>query len=311
MRLRIEQVTVAERPVRMRLPFQFGSTEVRETAEAYAEVRVQADGAPARGVAAQLMVPRWFDKRAEMSNADTIDELRGTVAQAARLAEGQAGSVASLSAELRQAIPAALPGGTPALAAGFGPALIEMALIDAACLAAGVTFAEAARRDLFGMASLAPADISGERLAAHLGRAREPSGVALRHTIGFDAPLSDGEVGDRPDDDLPVSVEEVIRAYGIHRFKIKLKGNPAADLARLRAIAKLIGGLSEYHVTLDANEQYAPDAFADFLAGLRGTCARTAGGIGDVFRAALPARDGAGDAGGFRRAAGDRRERRP
>ncbi|WP_092695897.1 enolase C-terminal domain-like protein [Tranquillimonas rosea] len=271
--LRIESVQVSERPVEMRLPFQFGSTEVRRTAEAYAEVTAVVGSSEIRGVSAQLMVPRWFDKRHDQTNDDTIDTLRRTVIEAARLAGGQSGTVAALSRGLRQAVPGALPAGTPALAAGFGPALIEMALIDAACRAAGRTFAEAAKGDLFGMADLAPPDIAADALRHHLGGVVEPGRIELRHTIGFDAPLFTADVTGGPEDGLPVSVEEVIARNGLKAFKIKLKGDPDRDLARLRDIAGLIDTLGTYRVTLDANEQYAPDAFTAFLAGLKGDAA--------------------------------------
>ena len=268
-RLSILEADWSERPVTMRLPFQFGSTEVRETAEAYASVMIEVDGRRETGRAAQLMVPRWFDKRADLTNEDTIEELRDTVKAAVAGAPGRSGTAISLSRELRADVAASLSD-TPALAAGFGPALIEMSVIDALCRAKGVAFWKAAKDDLFGLADGAPGDLAAEDVGRSLSRIGPPDRIALRHTIGYDAPLRARDVAaDGPDDGLPVSLEDVIAKTGIHGFKIKLKGDPEADLARLAGIAAVIDAVPEYSVTLDANEQYAPEPFADLLAGFR------------------------------------------
>ena len=48
-RIELLSASIAERPVVMRLPFQFGSTEVRETAEAHCRVEIMVDGWRAAG----------------------------------------------------------------------------------------------------------------------------------------------------------------------------------------------------------------------------------------------------------------------
>ena len=265
--IRIHEARLAERPVKMRLPFQFGDTEVRETAEIYAELRVEAMGRKVVGRSAQLMVPRWFDKRPELDNAATVGELRGSARAASDVAPGLSGSVAEIASSLRSEVPGRLDPDVPPLAAGFGPALIEMAVIDATCQAADLPFWQAARSDLFGLQAHCPADLDREALLASLDRIGPPRRIALRHTVGFDAPLR-REDADGPDDGLPISVEEVAVATGIRSWKIKLKGSPDADLARLRSVAALLDAGPEYTATLDANEQYAPDAFAALLDGL-------------------------------------------
>ncbi|SLN61042.1 enolase C-terminal domain-like protein [Roseisalinus antarcticus] len=267
MKLEIISVRTAERPVTLRLPFQFGNTEVRRTAEAYAEVAVRVGGETVTGKSAQLMVPRWFDKRAELSNEDTVDELRETVAAASALAQGMTGTVAGLSGDLRGAVPARLPDDLPPLAAGFGPALIEMALIDAACRAAELPFWQAARDDLFGLVAQCPPDLSPDALRDALSGIGAPGRLTIRHTIGFDAPLVRAP-GEGPQDGLPVSLQEIMAETGIRAWKIKLKGAPEADLARLRALAEHLDRGPDYAATLDANEQYTPDHFRDLLQGL-------------------------------------------
>ena len=263
---RILSASWSERPVTMRLPFQFGNTEVRETAEAWCAVEIEVDGRRVRGASAQLMVPRWFDKRPGLSNAETIDALRTTVDAAVGAAPDRRGSALAITRELRQDVIRA-ESALPALAAGFGPALVEMALVDALCRAAGLPFWKAAAADLFGLVDGRPEDLTARALTASLSTIRAPRRITVRHTVGFDAPLTRDAVGpDAPRDGLPVSLEEVIARTGVSAFKIKLKGDPQADLARLRAIAGLLEPLADYTATLDANEQYAPATFGDFLA---------------------------------------------
>ncbi|SFR01527.1 enolase C-terminal domain-like protein [Poseidonocella sedimentorum] len=263
--LTIRSATWSERPVTMRLPFQFGSTEVRETAEAHARVEIDVNGIRETGVSAQLMVPRWFNKSAEMSNADTIDELRRVVDTAVAEAPGLRGTALEVTRALRAGLDRALPN-TPPLARGFGPALVEMAVIDALCKALQVPFWTAARDDAFGLVSGCPGDLSPADLSSSLATISAPKTLVLRHTVGFDAPLRQADVGeDRPKDGRPVSLDEVISDTGVSAFKIKLKGDPEADHRRLRDIAGLLDGGGDYAVTLDANEQYAPEDFGAFL----------------------------------------------
>ena len=267
--VRLLRAEWSERPVTLRLPFQFGSTEVRSTAEAYCRVTALIGGREVQGRSAQLMVPRWFDKRPGLSNDDTIDALRASVAGACRLCPGLTGRAVSVSRDLRAQVAGALPPGSPALSAGFGPALVEMALIDAICRARGQAFWQAAAGDAFGLLEACPPDLPKAALDATLATIAAPRTVTLRHTIGFDAPLTPDAVGeDAPRDGLPVALSEVIEATGITAFKIKLKGAPEADLARLRAIAGLLDRGAGYSATLDANEQYTADAFRGLLSGL-------------------------------------------
>ncbi|WP_420349415.1 hypothetical protein [Pelagibius sp.] len=261
---RIKAFELAERPVRLRLPFRFGDTVVTETAEAYLRVTVEGASGVVQGVSAQLMVPRWFDKRPELTNDDTVNGLRLSLQSARKAAMGDRGSVARLAAEVRRRVVSELSE-IPRLAAGFGPALLEMALIDAACRDQALTFPEAARRDLFGLADLAPPDLPARALQRRLAAIAPNWSIGVRHTVGYDAPLTDTEAGAAVQDGLPVSLEAVIAASGISCFKIKLKGDPAADLGRLREIGSILDRLPAYRVTLDANEQYEAEPFEAFL----------------------------------------------
>jgi len=269
--LRVLSARIDYAPVRFRLPFRFGDTRVTGTDQAFATVEVEANGTRATGHSAQLLVPRWFDKRPERTNDRTVEDLRATCAAALAAAEGWTknatltGGMAALHADAANRLPADLP----RLAAGFGPALIELALVDALCRAHASPFADAARTDLFALADQPPPDVSSEDLRVALSGIAPGRSILIRHTVGYDAPLTRADLTtDHPDDGAPVCLADVIAGTGIAAFKIKLKGDPDADIARLSAIADLIAPLPGLRVTLDANEQYAQDPFTAFLAAL-------------------------------------------
>jgi hypothetical protein len=70
-------------------------------------------------------------------------------------------------------------------------------------------------------------------------------------------PLTADEVDNPIDDGLPETLEEYIEVDDIRYVKCKLGGDPEADLDRIGRIASVLdAGLTEYGVTLDANEQY-------------------------------------------------------
>ncbi|MDT0682668.1 enolase C-terminal domain-like protein [Roseicyclus sp. F158] len=270
MRVRIEEAEWSERAVVTRLPFRFGAITLRETGEAHCRLRIVVNGTEAEGRSAQLMVPRWFDKREELTGPETVEELRESVRTACAAAPGLEGPAAAITEDLRSEVRARMLEGTPGLAAEYGPALVEMALIDAICRAAGLPFWKAATADLFGLAGHLPADLGKADLEGSLGGIKAPARLRLRHTVGYDSPLTRDEVGpDAPQDGLPVSLEEVIERHGVSAFKIKLKGEPEADLARLGAVRAVVDRCAGLAVTLDANEQYGAAEFADFLRGFR------------------------------------------
>ena len=266
-RLEVNAVSFATRRVRFRLPFHFGNSVVTETEEGVVSLTITVGGKRGEGRSAQLLVPRWFDKRAVRSNDETVADLRLSLEIACRLAETISGeTIGEATTRLRAGTEAAMPAGTPRLAAHFGPALVEMALIDALCFAFGLNFTQAARADLFGVAAMTAPDIAPQTITATLARIAPLPAITPRQTIGFDAPLTaEAVTTDMPEDGRPVSLEAIIRATGIRAFKIKLKGDPDADIDRLSAIARIVGAMDGLRVTLDANEQYSAARFAGFL----------------------------------------------
>jgi len=84
--------------------------------------------------------------------------------------------------------------------------------------------------------------------------------VTVRHTVGLSDPLTAADVApaDLLNDGLPQTLEDCVRFYGLYQFKLKLRGDVQADLARLRTIAAVVTRQcgKGYAFTLDGNEQY-------------------------------------------------------
>ena len=272
---RISAIDCFERPLRYRLPFRFGAATVMHGVQAFVRARiVTSDGRAADGASAELMVPKWFDKRPGLSNDDNVDELRTSlaIARSAYLEPGESRSAfGHFVANAARCRDAGERHDLPALAAGFGTAEVDKALLDALCNALDVSFFTAVGSNAIGFepASVA-SDLDGVDADAFLATLAPRASIAVRHTIGL-ADVLDGHPR-RVSDGLPESLDEAIVQYGLRWFKIKLAGDPRADIARLVDVARVLDRLPHYGVTLDGNEQYENiDALGEFLRALRAT----------------------------------------
>jgi hypothetical protein len=266
----IVAIELNERPVRLRLPFRFGAATVTEAPQAFVRARIRlSDGArngEAIGAAAELMIPKWFDKSPQRSNADNIADLRMALATAtASYASQRRPSTAfgHAAEHYRAIIDTGTTAGLNALTASYGAALIDRALLDALCRGLDLSFADAIRANLAGIDSRLTPDLAGFDLDRFLRSLEARPAIAARHTVGILDPLDADDVLQRPNDSQPATLVEVIAAYGNRYFKIKLGGNPEADVSRLIRIASVLDRLPRYAVTLDGNEQFEGVAAVD------------------------------------------------
>jgi hypothetical protein len=261
-RVHVREVHLLERDVRLRMPFRFGVVTLTEATEAYVRARVELEGGGGGwGAAAEMLAPKWFDKDPALSNAQNVEELRLSLRLARALyTEGRrARTPFGLFADSYhfQLAECGKRGLNP-LVAGYGPALLDRAVLDAVCRARGISFYEAVRTNLLGLdpAHFLP-EFAGFDVDAFLTGLRPAREIHARHTVGLVDPITAGERRDRIDDGLPETLEEVVAGYGHTYFKLKVGGDIGADVARLSAIAGVLDRSSEpYVVTLDGNEQY-------------------------------------------------------
>lgn len=251
--LRIRTVDLFERAVPFQHPFRFGAVTVEAAPQAYVRVEAEVDGhGTAVGGAAELMAPKWFDKDPAKTPAQTVDGLRRSLALAKDAYEGARGTAFGVHAERHAAHAAACAAeGIPALAAAFGPAELDKAVLDALFRAFGVGAWEGLRRNLPGLDARLTPDLDDADVAAFLATRQPRATVPVRHAVGLLDPI----------EDLPA----VLAATGCRYAKLKLSGDPVADRDRLSAIAAALPAMVE-GVSLDANEQYAPEALPDLAA---------------------------------------------
>lgn len=273
-RIRIIEIDAFERDVRLRLPFRFGAATLETAPQAFLRVRVEdEEGRTALGAAAEMMVPKWFDKNPALTPAQNVDQLRTSIRTAADASlEPSASTTLFAAARLNEMETVRRLPGNP-LAACFGPALIARAALDAYCRLAGISFFDAVRSNLVGIGGpMLPDDIDADVALAVLSDLRPAGSISARHTIGLVDPISEGDIVHPVGDGLPESLEAVITRYGNRWFKIKLSGAIDADIDRLTRIAAVLDRLPDYRVTVDGNEQFgAVEQLAALLAQIEAT----------------------------------------
>jgi len=277
----IDDIRFFERDVVLRLPFRFGAATVRACPQVYVRARIRfADGSTSLGCAAEMMIPKWFDKDPALSNEGNFQQLRDALLAARNAYRSDDVSKTAwqhFASHYRELLASGAQKGLNPLVASYGPALLDRALFDALCIKLDCSFAGGMSANVAGIdlggCGLAE-DLLSFNMAQFLSQKKPRLQIAARHTVGLaDAILETDAPSDAPDDGLPCSLEAAIDRYGHDHFKLKLCGDTAADLVRLTAINGVIRDCATL-ITLDGNEQYPDaDAFADFFRQLTSTSA--------------------------------------
>lgn len=262
-KLTINEIEFYERDVQLRLPFKFGVVTLTEAPQAFIRARIRTeDGREGWGQAAELMVPKWFDKTPDLSNQDNFNQLRLALynTREAYIDRDPMTAFGLLERHYHELIETGSAANLNPLTVSFGPALVDRAVLDALSRTLGVSFYEAVGKNICGLRSdiLAP-DLSGFDMDGFLAGLTPMNSIHARHTVGMLDPLtaSDQAPEDRVGDGLPETLEEIIDTYGHRYFKIKVRGDLEADIDRLSAIAAVLDRTDEpYMLSLDGNEQY-------------------------------------------------------
>jgi hypothetical protein len=250
-RIALRDITLFERPVDFVRPFRFGAVTVNAAPQAFVRVELEVEG---RGVfvgaSAEMMVPKWFDKRPHLAIDDTVQELRQSLSIARDLYLAQSGLITAFALHagaIGEQVAACARADIPPLAAAFGPAEIDKAILDALLRGLRLDFFAGMAVNVAGLdARLAP-DVGPEDIATFLAGRKRLARVAVRHTVGLDDAI-EGAGG----------VADISENGGSRYFKLKMNGDPDADASRLTRIGNALQTLPyDYQVTLDANEQYA------------------------------------------------------
>ncbi len=250
-RMAVRDISFFERPIDFARPFRFGAVTITKATQIFVRAEIELeDGSTAIGASAEMMAPKWFDKRPHLSAEESAAELRRALTMARDLYLYRDGFETAFdlhAARIGPQIAACAKDDIPALAAAYGPAEIDKAVLDALLRATGRNFFDGMAANIAGIDARLTPDLSGGEIATFLASRRRLDRVAVRHTVGMDD-IVEGQGG----------VADPADNAGARYFKIKLGGDPLADTVRLIRIGKAFGKLpTDYKVTLDANEQYA------------------------------------------------------
>jgi hypothetical protein len=250
LRLAVRDIAFFERPVRFARPFRFGAVVINAAPQLFVRAEIEIEGKGRFvGASAEFLVPKWFDKRPALSPEDTVAELRQALLIARELYLDHSGLATAFglhAACLPAQIEACAREDIPPLAAAYGPAEIDKAILDALLRGAGVGFFDGMTDNIAGLDARLSSDLHDDDIARFLATRQRLQRVAIRHTVGLDDKV-EGEGG----------VADIRENAGARYFKLKLNGDPEADAARLARIGKELAALRHDGITLDANEQYA------------------------------------------------------
>lgn len=250
-RLAVKDISFFERPVTFARPFRFGAVAINATPQAFVRVEIEVEGkGTATGTSAEFLVPKWFDKRPQLSPEETVTELRRSLLIARELYLAHSGFETSFglhAACINAQIEACAREDIPPLAAAYGPAEIDKAILDALLRCTATNFFDGMAANIAGVDARLARDLSDADVSKFLADRKRLERVAIRHTVGMDDKV-EGEGG----------VADIKENAGARYFKLKLNGDPTHDADRLTRIGKELAMLPyDYRVTLDANEQYA------------------------------------------------------
>ena len=261
-KLRLLEATLHRTGTQTRMPFRFGIAVMTEAPHVFLHGTYEIDGRTVTGVAAEGLLPKWFDKSPDKGPQQELDELLLVIRQAVAFArEIPASNAFQFWRQLYAAqMPWAAERGLPPLLAHFGVSMVERTLLDALAQARGANLSTLLRENLPGIEL-------GEIHPELVGRTpreflpEQPlAKVIARHTVGLSDPLTAADVpaGEALNDGLPQTLEDCVKFYGLHHFKLKVRGDVEGDLARLRQIAAVVTQHcgQDYAFTLDGNEQY-------------------------------------------------------
>jgi hypothetical protein len=250
-KLAVRDIAFFERPIDFVRPFRFGSVTITKATQIFVRAEIELeDGSTSVGGSAEMLAPKWFDKRSHLSAEESAAELRRALKIARDLyltRDGFETAFGLHAARIGPQVAACINEDIPALAAAYGPAEIDKAVLDALLRVVAKNFFGGMAANVPGIDARLTPDLSGDEIATFLASRRRLDRVAVRHTVGMDDKVEgEGGVADPADN------------AGARYFKLKLGGDPLADTARLIQIGKELGKLPyDYKVTLDANEQYA------------------------------------------------------
>src|SRR5689334_7875788 len=187
-RLAIRDIAFFERPVTFARPFRFGAVVINATPQAFVLIEIEVEGkGRAVGASAEFLVPKWFDKRPHLTPEQTVEELRCSlmIARELYLEHRDFDTAFGLHAAcIARQVKHCAKEDIPPLAAGYGPAEIDKAILDALLRAAGANFFDGMAQNIAGIDARLSRDLTDSDIAQFLAGRKRLERVAVRHTVG-------------------------------------------------------------------------------------------------------------------------------
>ncbi|MEZ6127184.1 MAG: enolase C-terminal domain-like protein [Planctomycetaceae bacterium] len=264
MTIQVQQVSFFRLPMQTRFPFRYGIASLTHLPHLIVKADVEIDGTLVRGFSSDGLAPKWFTKNPDTTfEQDDLPAMLSVIRHAAESAV-DVGCRSSFFDWWKAIYDAqttwAFQESQPPLLAGFGVSLLERAVMDAFCRARQATLHQVLHSNLAEIDLGAVRKTAGGVQPCDILPAQPRASIRMRHTVGLGDPLTASDVNshNRPQDQLPFTLEENIQRYGLTHFKIKLGGDFEIDHARLLTIAEILGRHDQQRVrfTLDGNENY-------------------------------------------------------
>src|SRR3984893_16804603 len=143
-RIAVREIAFFERPVGFVRPFRFGAVVINAAPQAFVRVEIEVEGrGTSVGASAEMLVPKWFDKRPHLAPDETVVELRRSLIIARKLYLNGSRFETAFglhAARIAAQVEACAKEDIPPLAAVYGPAEIDKAILDALLRSVSVNF---------------------------------------------------------------------------------------------------------------------------------------------------------------------------
>lgn len=259
LRVQIIDYTVERWTARTRMPFKYGIATMTEVPHLFLFLTCRVGKAVSIGCSADHLPPKWFTKEAGVPVEREIEDMEASLQRALAVATRlESDSPFRTWWQLYNGLMREPE--FPPLLQHFGISLVERALLDAVCRCLERPLWMLVRDEELGIELGAlSSELAGE-WTSRLLPSTPLEQVTLRHTVGLADYLSDAEIpsGERVEDGLPQSLEACIPYYGLREFKIKVCGELAEDLGRLKHIVRVLRASCPwaFRFSLDGNEQF-------------------------------------------------------
>ena len=193
LRLKVNDIAFFERPLVFARPFRFGAVTITASTQLFVRVEIEVEGkGRATGASAEMLAPKWFDKRPHLTEEQSLDGLRRSLAIARELylANRSFETAFGLHAScIGPQVAACAAEDIPPLAAGFGPAEIDKAILDALLRAAGANFFDGMIGNIADIDARLTPDLDNAAIARFLATRKRLDRVAVRiaHRVIEDA----------------------------------------------------------------------------------------------------------------------------